>query len=176
MAERTIIMDGFSKTYAMTGWRLGYGVMSRQLAELMARVEINVESCTCTFTQAAGVEALIGPQASVEAFTSELRARAQLVVDLLNQIEGVRCLPPRGAFYAFPNVTDACRRLGCNNAEELAHRLLHEAGVAVLPRSCFGTRNPGETEEYVRLSFATGTDQIREGIARIDRFLASASA
>jgi aspartate/methionine/tyrosine aminotransferase len=171
MVERTIIMDGFSKSYAMTGWRLGYGVMSEELAVQMARVEINVESCTCTFTQAAGVEALHGPQDTVVAFAEELRARSRLVVDLLNRIEGIRCVAPRGAFYAFPNVTDACRRVGAEDADDLAHRLLHEAGVAVLPRSCFGTRNAGERDEYVRLSFATSPDLIREGIARIERFL-----
>lgn len=171
MAERTIIVDGFSKTYAMTGWRLGYGVMSRELAALMARVETNVESCTNTFVQLAGVEALVGPQHEPDRFAAEFRRRAELTVDLLNDIPGVRCVRPQGAFYAFPNVTGACRRLGLDGADELADRLLHEAGVAVIPRSCFGSRNPGETEENVRLSFATGEENIREGLGRFKAFV-----
>jgi aspartate/methionine/tyrosine aminotransferase len=171
MAERSIIMDGFSKSYGMTGWRLGYAVMPREVARLMARVEMNVESCTYTFGQAAAVTALTGSQEATQRFVAELRERAALIVDLLNEIDGVRCVAPRGAFYAFPNVTAACRRLGLPNAESLADRLLHEAGVAVLPRSCFGARNPGETEEYLRLSFATSIANIREGVARIARFI-----
>ena len=174
MQARTIIMDGFSKTYAMTGWRLGYGVMDADLARLMARIETNVESCTCSFTQAAGIEALIGPQDESRRFAAEFRKRADLTVDLLNDVQGIRCVAPRGAFYAFPNVTEACRRLGLTRAEQLAEGLLHEAGVAVLARSCFGSRNEGETEEYVRLSFATSEDNIREGIGRIKRYVEAA--
>ena len=174
MLERTIIMDGFSKTYAMTGWRIGYGVMNRQLAPLMARIETNIESCTCTFIQDAGVAALTGPQDEAHRFAAEFRRRAGLVVELLNDIEGVRCTPPRGAFYTFPNVTAACRGLGLRSAEQLADGLLHEAGVALLARSCFGTRNAGETEEYVRISFATSDDNIREGIARMKRYIEAA--
>jgi len=171
MQERTIIMDGFSKTYAMTGWRLGYGVMSKRLAPLMARIETNIESCTCSFTQVAGAAALTGPQDEARRFAEEFRKRAEVIVDLLNDIDDVTCVPPRGAFYAFPNVTEACRQMGVGNAEALAHRLLHEAGVAVLPRSCFGSRNVGETDEYVRLSFATSLENIREGVARMKRYI-----
>jgi aspartate aminotransferase len=173
MQERTILMDGFSKSYAMTGWRLGFGVMSRHLAEMMARVETNIESCTCTFTQVAGVEALEGPQHHIPAFVDELRERADTIVGLLNGIEGIHCVRPRGAFYVFPNVTGACRRLGLPHAEALADRLLHEAGVAVLPRTCFGSRNEGEVEEYVRLSFATSIDLIRDGLSRMKRYVES---
>lgn len=167
MVDRTIIMDGFSKTYSMTGWRLGYGVMHPELAPLIARAETNLESCTSTFVQLGGVAALRGPQDDTERFAAEVRARAALALELLNQIDGIRCLPARGAFYLFPNVTGACRRLGLQNGEELADRLLNEAGVAVLPRSCFGSRLPGESDEYVRLSIATTLDNIREGITRI---------
>jgi len=92
-------------------------------------------------------------------------------VDLLDDVEGVYCARPRGAFYAFPNVTEACRRLGLPDADHLAHELLHEAGVAVMPRSCFGSRNEGETDEYIRLSFATSLENIREGVARIKRLV-----
>jgi aspartate/methionine/tyrosine aminotransferase len=134
-------------------------------------VETNVESCTASFTQIAGVSALTGPQDEAERFTAEFRRRAEVIVELLNGIEGVRCPRPRGAFYAFPNVTAACRRLGLRDADQLADELLHEAGVAVMPRSCFGSRNAGETDEYIRLSFATSLDNIREGVARIKRFV-----
>jgi aspartate/methionine/tyrosine aminotransferase len=175
MADRSIIMDGFSKSYGMTGWRLGYAVMHRDLARLMARVEMNVESCTYTFGQAAAVTALAGSQDATRAFVAELSERAALIVGLLNEMEGVRCVAPRGAFYAFPNVTGACRRLGLPDAEALADRLLHEVGVAVLPRSCFGPRNPGETDEYLRLSFATSIANIREGVARMARFIECAA-
>ncbi|MPZ14850.1 MAG: aminotransferase class I/II-fold pyridoxal phosphate-dependent enzyme, partial [Chloroflexi bacterium] len=171
MQERTILVDGFSKSYAMTGWRIGYGVMNRGLAPLMARVETNVESCTCAFTQMAAVEALRGPQDDTERFRGELRARADRVVELLNNIDGVSCLRPSGAFYAFPNVTGACRRLGLRDADALAEALLSHAGVAVLPRSCFGSRGADELGEYVRLSFATSAEQIDEGIRRITRFI-----
>lgn len=171
MADRTIIMDGFSKSYAMTGWRLGYGVMHRDLAPLIARAETNLESCTCTFTQLGGIEALQGSQAETDAYVAEVGLRAETAVRLLNEIEGVRCTKPGGAFYVFPNVTGACRRLGLADAGELANRLLYEAGVAVLPRSCFGVRLPGETDEYIRLSIATDVDTIRDGIGRIKRYV-----
>ena len=171
MQERTIIVDGFSKTYAMTGWRLGYGVMSAELAPVLARVETNVESCTASFTQMAGVAALEGSQAEPDRFAAEFRRRAEVVVDLLNGVEGIHCAKPRGAFYAFPNVTEVCRRLGLRDADHLAHELLHEAGVAVMPRSCFGSRNVGETDEYIRLSFATSLDNIRKGVGRIKSFV-----
>ena len=171
MAHRTIIMDGFSKSYGMTGWRLGYAVMHADVAGLMARVEMNLESCTYTFGQFGAVAALTGPQELTTAFVAELRERAELIVELLNAIPGVACVAPRGAFYAFPNVTGACQRLGLPNADALADRLLREAGVAVLPRTCFGPRNAGEAAEYIRLSFATSIANIREGVGRIRRFV-----
>lgn len=174
MKERTIILDGFSKTYAMTGWRMGFGVMNRRLAELAARIEMNIESCTCTFSQAAGVQALTGAQDEARDYARQFKERVALGVKLLNEIPGVRCAAPGGAFYAFPNVTGACRRLGLKSSDELAQLLLHRGGVAVLPRSCFGRRPPNETEEYVRLSFAVGLDTIREGIGRMRKVIAGA--
>ncbi|MBM2811059.1 MAG: aspartate aminotransferase [Chloroflexi bacterium] len=171
MQDRTIIVDGFSKTFAMTGWRIGYGVMHPSLASAMARVETNVESCTATFTQVAAIEALRGPRDEPFRFAREFAARAEVVVNLLNGIPGIRCARPRGAFYAFPNVSGACKSLGFETADEFAHALLHEADVAVLPRSCFGARNTGETDEYFRLTFATSMEQIHEGIARIKAFV-----
>lgn len=169
MQERTIILDGFSKTYAMTGWRLGYGVMNPKLAQTIARLETNSESCTATFTQWAGIEALTGPQHAADAMALEFRKRRELIVEGLNQIEGIRCLNPGGAFYVYPNVTEACQKLGLADSRALQNYLLHEAGVAVLARSCFGQRNVGEDQEYVRLSYATSPEEIKEGLARIKK-------
>jgi aspartate aminotransferase len=171
MKERSIIIDGFSKTYAMTGWRLGYGVMPEELAVQIAKIETNIDSCTCAFTQIAGVHALNGPQHEALYMVQQFAERSRVIVDLLNGIDGVHCLPAQGAFYVFPNVTGACRRLGLKTSNELQHALLHEAGVAVLPRTCFGRRNDGENEEYIRLSFATSMETIREGLRRMKQFI-----
>lgn len=167
MKERTIILDGFSKTYAMTGWRLGYGVMPADLATQMARLETNCESCTNTFVQIAGIEALTGPQDSVDAMVAEFTARRKLIVDGLNSIPGITCKNPGGAFYVFPNVTEACRMMGLADSKALQHHLLYNAGVAALPRTSFGVKNIGETQEYLRFSYATSQEVIAEGIRRI---------
>ncbi|MFQ6091797.1 MAG: pyridoxal phosphate-dependent aminotransferase [bacterium] len=167
MKERTILLDGHSKTYAMTGWRLGFGVMNREMAVWITRLMTNSNSCTATFTQYAGIEALDGPQEPSQAMVKEFKERRDLIVKGLNDIEGVTCLTPNGAFYVFPNVTQACKNLGFKNADELQHYLLHEAGVATLARSCFGVRNEGETDEYIRLSYATSKENIIEGLKRM---------
>ncbi|MEW6236563.1 MAG: aminotransferase class I/II-fold pyridoxal phosphate-dependent enzyme [Candidatus Omnitrophota bacterium] len=171
MKERVIIVDGFSKTYAMTGWRLGYGVMNKDLAVQAAKIETNIDSCTCTFSQIAGVHALEGPQHESFVMVEQFKERAKVLVDGLNQIDGVRCLPAQGAFYLFSNVTGACRRLGLRSANELQREMLHQAGVAVLPRTCFGRKNAGEDREYIRLSFATSMENIREGLRRMKQFI-----
>ena len=167
MKERTILLDGFSKTYAMTGWRLGYGAMPRELAEKIAQLNTNSISCTATFVQDAGVEALTGPQEAVRAMIAEFRARRDMAVAELNSIPGISCVMPEGAFYAFPNVTGACRQLGLKNAEEFQRTVLYDGGVAVLARTNFGPRNEGEDEEYVRISFATSRELLMEGLRRI---------
>jgi aspartate/methionine/tyrosine aminotransferase len=167
MKERTIVLDGHSKSYAMTGWRLGFGAMSREMAGQIERLVTNSVSCTATFTQVAGTEALSGPQDDVRAMIRQFRARRDLVIEGLNSLPGVRCHPPEGAFYAFPNVTEVCRRLGLRGSEDLQAELLQRGGVAVLARSCFGARNEGEAEEYVRISFATSEENLREGLRRI---------
>ncbi|HTE18110.1 MAG TPA: pyridoxal phosphate-dependent aminotransferase, partial [Armatimonadota bacterium] len=167
MKERTILLDGFSKTFAMTGWRLGYGAMPAALAEKIAQMNTNSVSCTATFVQDAGVEALNGPQDAVRAMIGEFRARRDLAIEELNRIPGISCVRPNGAFYAFPNVTGACRKLGLRNAEEFQHAMLYDGGVAVLARSNFGSRNEGEEEEYVRISFATSRELLREGLRRM---------
>jgi aspartate/methionine/tyrosine aminotransferase len=167
LQERTILIDGHSKTYAMTGWRLGYGVMNANLAEHIARLVTNSVSCTATFTQHAGIAALTGPQDESEAMIQEFRERRDLIVEGLNDIAGVTCQTPHGAFYAYPNVTEACRRLGLPDSRALQDKLLFDGHVAVLARTCFGARNEGETEEYIRLSYATSRDPLREGLRRM---------
>lgn len=167
MKERTIILDGFSKTYAMTGWRLGYGVMNEELATQITRLETNCESCTNTFIQYAAIEALTGPQDSVTNIVNEFRARRDLIVDGLNQIAGFTCKKPNGAFYVFPNVTEACKNLGFKTSKELQHYILYQGNVAVLPRTAFGARNIGETDEYLRFSYAASRENIIKGLQQI---------
>jgi len=167
--ERTILLDGFSKTYAMTGWRLGFGVMNKELAKHFARLETNSVSCTSTFVQMAGIEALDGSQEESQNMIKEFHSRRDIIVESLNDIEGISCTNPGGAFYVFPNVTKACRNLNLKDSKELQKYLLYEAGVAVLARTCFGKRNEGENQEYIRLSYATSRNNIIEGVKRIKK-------
>jgi aspartate aminotransferase len=164
VAERTILLDGFSKTYAMTGWRLGYGVMNATLAKHVARLATNVYSCATSFVQLAAPEALHGPQDEVRAMVAEFRRRREVIVDGLNAIPGVRCSKPAGAFYVFPNVTG----LGMKSAD-LEHALLNDAGVAVLSGTAFGSQGEG----YLRFSYANSIENIREGIRRFEAFAQS---
>jgi aspartate aminotransferase len=167
MKERTIILDGHSKTYAMTGWRVGYGVMPRELAGHVTRLMTNSNSCTATFTQHAALAAIEGSQASVDAMVDEFRANRDVIVDGLNAIDGFRCHTPAGAFYAYPNVTAACRKHGFKDSKQLQQFLLHNAGVAVLGQQCFGTRRPENNEEYIRLSYVSSKKDIQEALQRI---------
>jgi aspartate aminotransferase len=160
MRERCILLDGFSKTYAMTGWRLGYGVMPREVASRFAQLMVNSNSCTANFVQRAGVEALRGPQDAVDAMVAEFHRRRDLVVDGLNSIPGVEAHRPGGAFYVFPKTEGT----GLSSSD-LAHRLLFEGGVACLSGTCFGAHGEG----YLRLSFANSQENLREGIARLRR-------
>jgi aspartate/methionine/tyrosine aminotransferase len=164
MKDRTIILDGFSKTYAMTGWRIGYGVMNQELAEAVTQLQINATSCVNAAAQVAGVEALTGPQDGVEAMVSEFQARRDLVVNGLNEIPGITCQMPEGAFYVFPNVTGT----GIDQ-DELANQLLNEAGVAVLPGTAFGEYGKG----YLRLSYANSQENITRALERIKNHVAS---
>lgn len=174
MQERTIIADGLSKTYAMTGWRLGY-VANRKLAPYFTTWITNTESCASQITQWAGVEALNGPQDDAERMRQEFHRRRDLVVGLLDAVPGVSCKLPGGAFYAWPNVTEACRLTGCKDSEEFRKRLLNEAGVAVLADIHFGPRADGEGQ-HIRLSYAASDEAIREGVRRIDDFVRRNSA
>lgn len=158
MKERTIILDGFSKTYAMTGWRLGYGVMNTELAEHVTKLMVNSNSCTAAFTQRAGLCAIQGTHEPVLKMVETFQRRRDHVVELLNDIEGISCEKPLGAFYAFPNV----QNLGMNSSE-LASLLLAEAGVALLGGTAFGKFGEG----YLRLSYATSMEKLEEGISRI---------
>jgi aspartate aminotransferase len=164
MAERAIIADGFSKTYAMTGWRLGYGLMPPALAEKMGLLLTHSVGCTATFTQYAGLEAILGPQDEVEAVVAEFRRRRDRIVAGLNAIPGVRCPMPKGAFYAFPNV----QAFGRPSAE-LADLLLEEGGVAVLPGTAFGRNGEG----YLRLSYANSLENIEKALGRMAAVLAA---
>ena len=169
MKERTIILDGFSKTYSMTGWRVGYGIFNREIAVHIANLETNSVSCTATFSQIASIEALNGSQDETRKMVEIFSKRSKLIVAGLNDIKGIKCLKPKGAFYVFPNVTQACKNLGFATSEEFQKYLLHEAGVAVLPRSSFGVRNAGENNEYVRLCYAVSEKEIIEGLGRIKK-------
>jgi aspartate/methionine/tyrosine aminotransferase len=162
MQAKTIILDGHSKTYSMTGWRLGYGVMPEELALHVTRLMTNSNSCTNVFVQRAGMAALEGPQEIVRRRTEEFRRRRDVIVEGLNAIPGLRCARPQGAFYVLPNITGTgvpCRTL--------ARQLLDEAGVAALSGTAFGEFGEG----YLRFSYANSVENIREALARIRRFL-----
>ena len=165
MLERTIISDGASKTWAMTGWRIGYAV-NRALAPTFTRWVTNTESCASHISQWAAVEALNGPQDAALMMKASFLKRRDLIVGLLNQVPGVNCLVPGGAFYAWPNVTEACRMTGCADSEEFRKKLLNEAGVAVLADIHFGSRVAGEGQ-HIRFSYAASEQAIRDGVARI---------
>jgi aspartate/methionine/tyrosine aminotransferase len=168
MKERTIILDGHSKTYAMTGWRVGYGAMPNQMATHITRLMTNSNSCTATFTQYAAMEAIVGPQDYAENMIKGFKANRDLIVDGLNRIDGFFCHKPLGAFYVYPNVTRACRRLGFKDSRDMQQFLLHKAGVAVLGQHCFGTRSKEDDQEYIRLSYVSSERDIKEALRRID--------
>src|SRR6202790_2072349 len=158
MQERTILLDGFSKTYAMTGWRMGYGVMRADLAAHITRLMTNSNSCTASFTQMAGIEALRGDQSSVEQMCAEFKSRRDVVVAGLNQIKGFSCRMPKGAFYVFPNVTKTGWK-----SKPLADALLEQAGVAALSGTAFGEFGEG----YLRFSVANSLENLQQALDRI---------
>jgi aspartate/methionine/tyrosine aminotransferase len=159
MMERTILLDGFSKTFAMTGWRLGYGIFPAEMVPHISRLIINSVSCTSTFSQRAAIEALRGPRQPVEAMLAAFRRRRDLVYEGLNKIPGLRCNRPAGAFYAFPNITDTGL-----DSRAYADYLMQEADVAVLPGTSFGEFGEG----YIRISFANSEENLREAMRRIE--------
>ena len=163
MAERTIVLDGFSKTFAMTGWRLGYAVVPESLKEVYGELVINTISCAPTFAQVGAVEALVGPQGDVDAMVVEFKARRDLIVEGLNEINGIKCATPLGAFYAFPDISGT----GLTGAE-FAERLLTEADVCVLAGTAFG----GVGDQHIRISYANSRENLTEALNRISRFVA----
>jgi aspartate/methionine/tyrosine aminotransferase len=172
LLERTIVSDGASKTWAMTGWRIGY-VANRALAPLFTRWITNTDSCASQISQWAAVEAINGPQDAADAMRARFLERRDLIVRLLNQVPGVSCRTPGGAFYAWPNVTEACRMTGCSDSEVFRKRLLNEAGVAVLADIHFGRRVPGDGQ-HIRFSYAARNEAIERGIARMAEFVRNA--
>ena len=166
MIDRTVILDGYSKTYAMTGWRIGYGVFTKDLVEPISRLVTNSVSCTASFTQRAAIEATDGPQEDSNRMVDEFKKRRSIVVDGLNKIEGITCATPSGAFYAFPNIEGTGM-----SSSEFANKVLEEAGVAVLAGESFGKYGTG----YIRISFANSTENLIEAIDRIQKFVASRS-
>ncbi len=164
LLERTILLDGFSKTYAMTGWRLGYAAVPEQLLDPLTRLIVNSTSCVPPFVQLAGVAALAGPQDAVDAMVREFRVRRDTLLPALNAIPGISCVEPLGAFYAFPNVSALPL-----SADDFADRLLDEAGVALLSGSAFGSHAPG----HVRISYAASLESLEQAVERISAFVGS---
>ncbi len=162
MQERTVILDGFSKTYAMTGWRLGYGIMPENLAKLVTQLQINSTSCTSSFSQVAAIEALAGPQDEVKKMVAEFKHRRDVIVDGLNAIPGIKCHRPLGAFYVFPNITGTGYQ-----SRELAEIMLNEAGVACLSGTAFGKYGEG----YLRFSYANSVENIKKALDRMAKVL-----
>ena len=165
MSERTIILDGFSKSYAMTGWRLGYGIMPEELVPHITRLAVNSVSCAATFSQRAAIAALDGPQDDVQDMAAEFALRRRLITDGLRSIPGIRCPEPEGAFYAFPCIKDT----GMTSVE-FEDRAMKEAGVALLAGGAFGTFGEG----YVRLSYANSQENIKQAWENLDKFVRSA--
>lgn len=162
MAEKTILLDGFSKAYSMTGWRIGYGVFPQWMVDAICLLQVNASSHTASFTQRAAIEALRGPQDSVQIMVEEFRRRRDVIVAGLNALPGVRCAQPGGAFYAFPNITDT----GFSSSD-LADRMLRQAGVACLGGNSFGEYGEG----YLRFSYATALERIELALARMHELL-----
>jgi len=169
MLERTILCDGASKTWAMTGWRLGFAA-NKALAPVFTRWVTNTDSCASQITQWAAVEAMDGPQDDARKMRDSFLSRRNLIVGLLNKVPGVVCQNPGGAFYAWPNVTEACKLIGAADSEEFRKRLLNEAGVAVLADIHFGPRVPNEGQ-HIRFSYAASNEAIEKGIARMTEFI-----
>jgi len=162
MKKRTIIVDGFSKTYSMTGWRLGFGIMPKDLAERVDLLLTHSIGSTAHFTQFAGLEAITGPQDMVEEMVSEYQLRRNAIVEGLNDLPGFECQKPEGAFYAFPNITNTGM-----SSTELANLILEKAGVALLPGNSFGEFGEG----YLRISYANSIENIQKGLQRIKSIL-----
>ena len=164
MAERTLVIDGLSKTYAMTGWRMGFGIGPKWLIDALTLLEVNCNSCTTAFVQLAAIAAVRGPQDDAERMVAEFRRRRDIIVGGLNEIPGISCVTPSGAFYAWPNVSERCGEA----VGEFADALLNEAGVACLPGTSFGA----EGKRYLRFSYANSAENLQEALGRIGAYVA----
>jgi aspartate/methionine/tyrosine aminotransferase len=174
MPERTVILQTFSKKFAMTGWRLGATIAPKPIADVIAKLNVNDESCSNHFIQYGAVEGLKGDQKEVEQILAVLKERRDVAVDILNSIEGVRCFRPNATFYLYPNVTDAMKAKGFSAYEELRRTVLHQTGVSFCTRLHFGRELPGETHKYVRLAYSgIEVEDIREGLGKLKVFLES---
>ncbi|MHA1489173.1 MAG: pyridoxal phosphate-dependent aminotransferase [Promethearchaeota archaeon] len=171
MLNRTIILDGFSKFFAMTGWRMGYAIVNEQLAEYFSRWATNTISCTASFTQIAGITAMVEDKSPSLAMVKEFERRRDLIYQRLNKIDGISALKPKGAFYIFANVTGACEKLNLKDSLEFQDYLLEKADVAVLSRKYFGNKSPEERDDYIRFSYCVSNDDIGEGMNRIEKIL-----
>ena len=171
MQQRTIILDGFSKFFSMTGWRLGYAIVNKELAEYFTRWATNTISCTATFTQKAGVAAMEEDKDPSYKMVKEFEKRRNLIHKRLNEINGISALKPKGAFYIFANVTKACKNLGLKDSLEFQEYLLEKADVAVLSRVYFGHKSPAEKDHYIRFSYCVSNEDIVEGMNRIEKLL-----
>ena len=174
MAERCVLLYTFSKKFAMTGWRLGATIGPKPIMDIIARLNVNDESCSNHFIQYGALEGLTGDQSGVRQILATLRERRDTAVDILNSIDGVRCFRPNATFYLFPNVTSALERKSCGDVEELRRAVLRETGVSVCSRVHFGRPLPGETQHYVRLAYSgIDTPQIEEGLGKLKDYLES---
>ncbi|MFO8019725.1 MAG: pyridoxal phosphate-dependent aminotransferase [Promethearchaeia archaeon] len=171
MQDRTIILDGFSKYFAMTGWRLGYAIVNEDLAEYFSRWATNTISCTATFTQMAGVAGMTEDKNPSESMVNEFERRRDLIMERINKIDELSAIKPAGAFYIFVNVTEACEKLGLNDSIEFQGYLLEKADVAILSRKYFGHKPPEEKNDFVRFSYCIAYDEIEEGLSRIEELL-----
>lgn len=166
--NRTVILDGFSKFFAMTGWRLGYAIVNEQLAEHFTRWATNTISCTASFTQRAGLAAMEEDKSASIAMVEEFERRRDLIHRRLNDINGISALKPKGAFYIFANITKACKNKGLKDSLEFQEYILEKADVAVLSRKYFGNKSPQEKDDYVRFSYCVSYEEIKEGMDRLE--------
>ena len=172
IAERSVILYTFSKKFAMTGWRLGAAIGPREIVDVIAKLNVNDESCPNHFIQYGALEGLTGDQSGPRHIVEVLRERRDAAVGLLNEMPGVRCYKPNATFYLFPNVTGAMQRKGLTDVEDFRRAVLHDTGVSVCSRVHFGRRQPGEREQYVRLAYSgIDTPQIVEGLERLKEYL-----
>ena len=172
IAERSVILYTFSKKFAMTGWRLGAAIGPREIVDVIAKLNVNDESCPNHFIQYGALEGLTGDQSGPRHIVEVLRERRDVAVELLNEMPGVRCYKPNATFYLFPNVTGAMQRKGLTDVEDFRRAVLHDTGVSVCSRVHFGRRQPGEREQYVRFAYSgIDTPQIVEGLERLKEYL-----